>query len=561
MTKKLIFATRPSALARWQTQYTIQLLQNQWDDLICDEVVIITKGDRVLDKPLPEIGGKGLFTFELEQALLEKRVDAAVHSLKDLPTEDSPGLTIGVIPLRADIGDVLICPAGYTLDELPVGAVVGTSSTRRRAQVLAYRPDLQVAPIRGNVDTRIRKAIEGRYDAVILAAAGVTRLGLQEHITQYIPFEIMSPAPGQGALAVQCRADDENTLHLLEAIEHQPTRLAVMAERAFLAALGGGCSLPVGAISTVEGGTIRLQGVVVAPHGSRVLRVSASGDDPQILGEGLAQQALVEGASDLLSQGEINMRVLITRPREQASEFAEELQNLGAQVVFLPTIEIKPIADTAPLDEALSRLDCYDWLILTSGNAVDVVLGRLTALGVGAPPQTLRVAAVGPKTAAKLEEGGFPVDFVPDEYVTEAILPGLGDLCGRWVLLPTADIAHDTLPKAIQAADGIAHVITAYHTVPATPDPEGVAALRAGVDVITFTSGSTARNFYTLAQNAGLDPYNLPGDPMIACIGPKTAKVAQETGFRVDVIADDYTIEGLISALARLQVTGSTFNP
>jgi len=297
---KLTFATRPSALARWQTQHMIQQLQAQWPDLTCDEVVISTTGDRVLDKPLPEIGGKGLFTSELEQALLAGEVDAAVHSLKDLPTEDSPGLTIGVIPQRADVRDVLICPTGHTLDKLPSGAAIGTSSLRRQAQLLARRPDLRVESIRGNVDTRIRKAIEGQYTAIILAAAGVTRLGLDTHITQYLSFDLMLPAPGQGALGIQCRAADEKTLPLLKAIEHPPTCLAVIAERAFLSALGGGCSLPVGALASVEGGTIRLQGVVAAPNGVRILRVSASGGDAKTLGETLAQQALAEGASDLL---------------------------------------------------------------------------------------------------------------------------------------------------------------------------------------------------------------------------------------------------------------------
>jgi len=302
MTKKLTFATRPSTLARWQTQHVIALLQSHWDDLTCEDVIITTKGDRVLDKPLPKIGGKGLFTFELEQALLDKSVDAAVHSLKDLPTEGTPGLTVGVIPPRADVRDVLICPQGYNLADLPAGSVVGTSSTRRAAQLSAYRPDLKIEPIRGNVDTRVRKALEGQYDAIILAAAGVTRLGLQEHITQYLDIETMLPAPGQGALAIQCRAEDIDTLRLLEAIDHPPTRLETTTERAFLAALGGGCSLPVGALASVEGDTIRLQGVVVAPDGSRVLRVSASGDDPLSLGNNLARQALAEGANDLLPQ-------------------------------------------------------------------------------------------------------------------------------------------------------------------------------------------------------------------------------------------------------------------
>lgn len=301
MPSKLDFATRPSALARWQTRHVIALLAARWPDLACQEVLFTTAGDRKLDVALPEIGGKGLFTEELEQALLQEKVDAAVHSLKDLPTEATPGLVIGAIPARADAQDVWICPAGYSIDQLPPGSVVGTSSLRRQAQLLAYRPDLRVETVRGNVDTRIRKAQEGQYAAILLAAAGVRRLELWEHVTQVLPVDLMLPAPGQGALAVQCRAWDEETLQLVTPLDHGPTRQAVVAERAFLAALGTGCSLPVGALATLEGDTIHLRGVVAAPDGSRILRLVATGEDARTVGEALARQALAEGAGDLLA--------------------------------------------------------------------------------------------------------------------------------------------------------------------------------------------------------------------------------------------------------------------
>jgi hydroxymethylbilane synthase len=300
MTNKLIFATRPSALARWQTTHIIQELRKSWTDLACQEVVITTKGDQEIDTPLPEIGGKGLFTQELEGAIRDGRVDAAVHSLKDLPTEDVPGLTIAAIPHRADVRDVWISASGYTLDDLPSGSTVGTSSTRRAAQLLAYRSDLQVQPIRGNVDTRLRKVQGGEYDAIILAAAGITRLGLDEHITGFLPFDVMLPAPGQGALAVQCRADDSETLRILGELNHTPTQLAVTAERAFLEALGGGCALPIGALSTVDEDMISLRGVISAPDGSQLIHVKDHGSDPLALGLTLAQAALVLGAQQLL---------------------------------------------------------------------------------------------------------------------------------------------------------------------------------------------------------------------------------------------------------------------
>ena len=303
MALQLIFATRPSALARWQTTYIIGQLQEHWKDLAYDEQVITTQGDRVLDVSLPEIGGKGLFTWELESALLSGKLHAAVHSLKDLPTQDTPGLVIGAIPQRADPRDVLVSPAGKNLEDLPSGSVIGTSSNRRKAQLLAHRPDLQIVPMRGNIDTRLRKSMEGQYDAIVLAAAGLARLGLDGHITQYLPVEVMLPAPGQGALAVQCRADDHQTLQRLRVIDHRETRLAVQAERAFLSALGGGCSLPVAALANVQDDAINLLGLIASLDGKQVMQIAETGQDPLELGQSLASKALAMGAQDYLYAG------------------------------------------------------------------------------------------------------------------------------------------------------------------------------------------------------------------------------------------------------------------
>jgi hydroxymethylbilane synthase len=257
----------------------------------------------MLDRPLPEIGGKGLFTSELESELLSGTVDCAVHSLKDLPTMNPDGLVVGCVPARAERRDALISKQGYTLESLPPGAVVGTSSLRRAAQVLSARPDLTIASLRGNVDTRVRKALAGQYHAILLAGAGLIRLGLEAHITQWLPLEIMLPAPGQGALAVQCRAGDTDTLSLLSALEDPPTHAEVTAERHFLLGLGCGCALPVAAWAVVSGqpATIRLNGLVASLDGKRSIRVSGSGSDPLELGSRLAQEAAAQGACELVS--------------------------------------------------------------------------------------------------------------------------------------------------------------------------------------------------------------------------------------------------------------------
>ncbi len=298
----LIFATRPSALARWQTRWVIEALQDLHPGLTCEEKVITTQGDRVLDRPLPEIGGKGLFTQELEAELRSGAVQCAVHSLKDLPVGDSAGLVIGCIPPRAEVRDALVSAHYASMDALPRGAVVGTSSLRRSAQLLAARPDLHTASLRGNVDTRVRKAASGQFDAIILAGAGLVRLGLAEHVRQYVPLEVMLPAPGQGALAVQCRADDRGTLRLLQALENMATRKAVTAERAFLEGLGGGCAVPVAAFAEADD-AVSLRGLVASPDGKRVIHVQMAGPEPEQLGSEAAQRAIAEGASEILAMG------------------------------------------------------------------------------------------------------------------------------------------------------------------------------------------------------------------------------------------------------------------
>lgn len=300
---KLIFATRPSALARWQTQWVIQELKKIYPNLECEELVAVTQGDRILDKALPEIGGKGLFTQELEAELRNGSVHCAVHSLKDLPVENSSELIVGCIPVRADVRDVLISAKGYTLASLPAGASVGTSSLRRSSQILSHRPDLRIQSLRGNVDTRLRKALDGQYDAIVLAGAGLTRLGLESHITEWLSLDVMLPAPGQGALAVQCRAEDDTTLNLLAALDDEFTRNAVTAERAFLRGLGGGCAVPVAAYAEFERQTsknIKLSGLVISEDGKKFVKVVGSGGEALQLGNQLAQQARAQGADEIL---------------------------------------------------------------------------------------------------------------------------------------------------------------------------------------------------------------------------------------------------------------------
>jgi hydroxymethylbilane synthase len=295
--------TRASRLARFQTELVRQTLAGLYPHVEFQSIVISTAGDRDLRTPLPEIGGKGVFTQELEAALREGAIDLAVHSLKDVPVEPSPGLTLAAIGMREDPRDVLISARRWSLETLPHAAAVGTCSTRRAAQLLAIRPDLRLLPLRGNVDTRVGKALAGEFDAIVIAAAGVRRLGLESAITQYLPLEVMLPAPGQGALAVQCRADDGGVLEQLGGLEDGAVRAATDAERGFLEGLGGGCAAPIAALGQIREGRLHLHGLVASTDGQRELRLAADGppEDGRRLGLALADEARAKGAEALLA--------------------------------------------------------------------------------------------------------------------------------------------------------------------------------------------------------------------------------------------------------------------
>jgi hydroxymethylbilane synthase len=303
-TRTLRGGTRASRLARVQTARIGELLAAR-AQVQCEEILVSTEGDLTLDRPLAEIGGKGVFTEALEAGLREGAIDFAVHSLKDLPIEQPDDLVVIAVCLRIDPRDVLIAREEWTLARFPPGGRIGTSSNRRMAQLLAARPDIAIASLRGNVDTRVRKALDGVYDAIVIAAAGVERLGLGDAIREYLGFDVMLPAPGQGALAVQCRAEDLVTRELLASLDDPVARATTTAERTFLEALGGGCAAPVAALSEVapDGETLRLRGLVAALDGTRAVRVTGEGpaDQPEALGRRLAREAIAGGARELLS--------------------------------------------------------------------------------------------------------------------------------------------------------------------------------------------------------------------------------------------------------------------
>jgi hydroxymethylbilane synthase len=292
---KLVLGTRGSQLARAQTGLVADLLRARGHEVSL--TLIETRGDRELSATVPELGGKGLFTAELEEALTSGRIDLAVHSLKDLPTADAPGLAIAAVPPREDWRDALVT-GGARLADLPEGARVGTASLRRRALLLRRRPDLEVVPLRGNVDTRLRRVREGEVAGAVLAAAGLNRLGRGDAIVEHLDF---LPAPAQGALALQARADRADVLAAARALHDEPTDLCARAEREVLHLLEGGCSVPVGALCVREGRHLRLRAVVAAPDGRRVVEAEGVGGDPIALGAVIAARLRDEGAGEILA--------------------------------------------------------------------------------------------------------------------------------------------------------------------------------------------------------------------------------------------------------------------
>lgn len=302
--KTLRIGTRKSALALWQAQYVRERLERLHPGLAVELVKITTEGDRILDRPLATVGGKGLFIKELEQALFERRTDLAVHSMKDLTVTLPAGLHIAAVCERADPRDALVSPRHARIDLLPPGARVGTSSLRRQCQLRARWPHLAVVNLRGNVNTRLAKLEAGEYDAVILAAAGLERLGFEARIRSFLSVDDSLPAVGQGAICIECREDDADTNALLAALEHEPTRVCVSAERAFNARLEGGCQVPIGGYAELENGELHLRGLVGDPDGSRIVRGETRGPAAQAerLGEALAHELLSRGARAILDK-------------------------------------------------------------------------------------------------------------------------------------------------------------------------------------------------------------------------------------------------------------------
>lgn len=299
--RKVVIGSRKSNLALTQTDWVIEQLKQAGAPFEFEVKKIVTKGDKILDVTLSKVGGKGLFVKEIEQAMFDKEIDMAVHSMKDMPAEIPSGLTIGTIPVREDHRDAFISNGNVLLKDLPAGSIIGTSSLRRGSQILAVRPDLEIKWIRGNIDTRLRKLKEEDFDAIVLAAAGLIRMGWSDEIvTEYLEPEVSTPAVGQGALAIECRDDDHELMEWLQKINDEHTTKTVTAERTFLHLLNGGCQIPIGGYAKLEGEDVVLQALVATPDGKTVLKEEVRGKDPVAVGQEAAERIKQRGGQKII---------------------------------------------------------------------------------------------------------------------------------------------------------------------------------------------------------------------------------------------------------------------
>lgn len=542
MTGVIRIATRGSALALVQAHLVRDALVSNGHAV--ELVIVQTAGDvRAPDTAW----GEGAFVAAIERALIDGRADVAVHSAKDVPVEEDPRLLIAAYLTREDARDALVVRAGSRVSciaELPLGAVIGTDSPRRSAFLRAHRPDLHVRPLHGNVDTRLRRLDDGDADALVLAVAGLARLGRADRITQVIEADLMPPAPGQGAVAVQVRITDSVTRDAVAVLDHLPTRRAVTAERRFLRACGGGCRAPIGAMATVDGAGLRMLGGLSDGLGSVAIdSVELPDHAPMGALQQFAAWLTVQLAGLTASDAPV---ILVTRPVHQAAPLVRRLSERGLGAAIVPAIAVELAPAGGAFDRSVAAMPPGSWLAVTSANGARAAVAAMDRAGLSLG--RVRWAAVGRATAGTLHDLGVPEAWVPSRADGATLGGELPVRPGETVVLARGDLAGADLPAILRARGG--HVVDAiaYSTTEA-PD-SSVAMLAAAVErrpqAVMLASASAVRGFVALA---GDDPWKVTGMTAL-CIGPGTASTAREHGFVHVLEADQRSDEALVDLAA-----------
>jgi hydroxymethylbilane synthase len=558
MSRILRIGTRGSDLALVQARWVAAHLADH--GIATDIVIIRTEGD---DRPVDTAWGEGAFVGRIVTALLDGSVDLAVHSAKDVPTTEPDRLVIAAYPPREDPRDALVCRVrGTTLETLPRGARVGTDSPRRVAFLKAIRPDLDLHPLHGNVDTRLAKLDRGDSDALVLAVAGLTRLGRGERIDDILPAAVVPSAPGQGSLALQVRVEDAEAIAAVGLLDDADTRVAVEAERALLAGTGGGCRSPIGVIGTVRDGRLE---VLAGAERSWTPREGAA--------IAVSRVAWVRGADASADGGHLAVRMarrivalrarpraLVARPVGQAEAMIMALDAAGVEPVHVPAIEIHAAPPGGAFDTAVAQVDAGDIVVVTSANAARAMLRSATRVDVA--PAHLAWAAVGEATAAVLADAGLEGVFIPSEPTAAALARELPVRPHARVLVPHADIADRALAETLRARGAQVTDVVAYETIeaPEVSRPLLAAALDDGpVDVLVLTSGSTARGLLALVADDARA--RLLATPVVTG-GPATSAVARDLGFGTILQAPSPGAHALATfAAAALGVTAADPGP
>lgn len=540
----LRIGTRGSALALWQAETVQQLLADNHPDSPSELVIIKPEGDLDKHSSLRQIGGRGVFTSALQLRMLANEIDVAVHSCKDLPSLAPNGITIAAFPQREDSRDALISRHGVGLEELPANPVIGTSSRRRSAQILQIRPDAEIRELRGNIDTRLKKGESEEFDAVILAAAGLKRMGWDDRITTILPVELSCPAPGQGALAIETRTAPDPAWDVIASLDIADIRAAVMVERAFLRGVGGGCSTPIGAHANIERmhgiATVRFWGMLGSDDGSRLERMYAEWPLDHAVEHAFASaDKMMRTVAPKWTGVDIanplqDRKILVTGSISHIASMSMALREHGAGAVALQTLDIQTVPVALPAQ--------VDWLVLTSKHAVPAI----TWSDVSAP-----VAVVGEGTADAVRAAGVEPALIargPGAKQLAAELSAEG-VAGKQIVCVLSDIARAELIEELQPSGANITVLTGYtNTAESEIEPELRDRIAGGdFEAVTFASPSSVAAFGTMI---GIDLPALSGAAMLG-IGPTTATAMREHGLPVHAESEISTVAGFVETLAR----------
>lgn len=555
--------TRGSQLALYQANVVKEELEKKFPGYLFQIVVIKTKGDKILDVPLSKIGDKGLFTKELEIAMFDNEIDMAVHSLKDLPTRFPEGVRLGAVLKRGEVRDALVSSTKRSLADLTPDDVIATSSLRRKAQLLRINGNFRIVEIRGNVNTRIRKMEEGYCTVMVMAGAGLQRLGMEEYISEMIDPTLVIPACSQGAIAIEIRENDPKIAGIVGSVNDKNTLIATEAERAFLRTLEGGCQIPVGSYSRIDGDKFEITGFISSINGEEFLKESAEGTLENALecSVQLAQRLLENGGREILSsirpEGTAELpedlplkgKVIIsTRALETGDNLPELIASRGGKLLSLPMIEVRPASLSREDQEKIHRLDNYDWLFFTSRKGVVHFFGQLIALTGGTVlPASLKIAVVGAKTAAELEYYGYSPSFTGNSHGAAELASEFmaAHLPGRLKILAALGNLADSTLVASLGGSNIMDRINVYETIrPKHVDQDMMQQISEGrYDLVLFTSPSTFNHFRSVAGPGLLS--NLK----IASIGTTTTRALHEAGLEPLLTAKMSSAEGLADAI------------